>query len=210
MQHDSALWHSSSGKRTDISKITIFYYWVNPGFAPSTDIPNVHNWSISIPDSFSQARPLLLLLRITLTGFKHRPRCNLHHLTVITAEASCNICAPVSVTDTSTCRQLHILWWLVPRQPASSAECNSVINNGCREKVCHQSNWLRMAALMKVLPVVVRAFVYSQIKHAVMCDGAMLLYLNNRWTRALTFTHFTCEYFSESVVVPQLSFISSF
>lgn len=118
----------------------------------------------------TQTRSPFLPLWITLTVFQRCPRRGLHHLTVATAEASCNIRAFATVTDTSTCRQLHIVSWLVPRQPASCAECNSAINNECREMVCSLADCLRTATLTKVLPVAVGAFVQSHSKHAVMCD----------------------------------------
>lgn len=178
------------------------YYWVNPGLAPHTDIPNTHSWFIYTVSS--QTLSLLLLLWITLTVFKRRPRCCLHHLTVRTAEASCNICAFASLTDTSTCfalcRQLHILSWLVPRHPASSAECNSVINNGCREMDRELSDCLRTATLIKVLPIVASAFLQSQHRPA---DGLHSLCVCRFHVNAVSMNLFPphlqmwkCEYLS--------------
>lgn len=155
--------HSSSAEMTILKS----YYWLNPGLAPHTDISNTHSWFIYTVSS--QTFSLLLLLWITLTVFKRCPRCCLHHLTVKTAEASCNICAFASVTDTSTCfalcRQLHILSWLVPRHPASSAECNSVINNGCREMDHELRDCLRTATLIKVFHIVCTASAFVQSQH---------------------------------------------
>lgn len=145
--------------------------WLNPGLLHG-QISQIPTTEILYTVS-SQTCSLFLLLWITLTVFQRRPQCRLHHLTVLSAEASCNICAFATVTDTSTCRQLHILAWLVPRQAASSAECNSVINNGCRDMVCSLADCLRTASLMKVLPVAVSAFVQSQSKHTVMCDSEL-------------------------------------
>lgn len=81
--------------------------WPNPGFRyPTAEF--LHN----------QTRSPFWLLWISLTDFQRR---RLHHLTVAAAAASCNICAPAAVTDTST-RQT-IARWMATCPPSAGIIC---------------------------------------------------------------------------------------